>query len=149
MTTPPFQPPARPGVRASDLDRDAAAERLADALADGALTAAEHRARLERALAATTRDELDALTADLPASGSAAARAAERAASARRVADRLRWRKEIGYWVGGAVIMNVLWVAGSLSSGRLEDYWPAWPLGVWAAILLSYVFWPARNGKER
>ncbi|MCP2343275.1 DUF1707 SHOCT-like domain-containing protein [Actinomadura rupiterrae] len=157
MTQPPVQPPfpppagpsARTGVRADDRERDATAERLGDALADGALSAAEYQARLDRALGAATRDELDALTADLPESRSAAVRAAAHAATERRLADRLRWRKEIGYWAGGAVIMNVLWAAGSLSSGRAEDYWPAWPLGIWGAILLSYVFWPERDKKDR
>ncbi|MEV4259168.1 hypothetical protein AB0J52_38925, partial [Spirillospora sp. NPDC049652] len=65
------------------------------------------------------------------------------------VYERLRWRKEILYWIGGAVIMNVLWAAKSLSAGRPEDYWPAWPLGIWGAILLSYVFWPSREAKRR
>ncbi|RMI43357.1 DUF1707 domain-containing protein [Actinomadura harenae] len=136
-------------MRAGDRDRDAVAERLGDALSDGALGAAEYQARLDRALGAVTQDELAALTADLPASGTAGARAAARAETARRRADLLRWRKEILYWIGGAVIMNVIWVAGSISKGHLDTYWPAWPLGIWAAILLSYVFWPERDKRDR
>ncbi|WP_245627480.1 DUF1707 SHOCT-like domain-containing protein [Actinomadura oligospora] len=149
MSSPFAQPPVQPGLRAGDRDRDAVAERLGDALADGALSAAEYQSRLDRALAAVTQDELAALTADLPESRTAGARAAAVAASTRRAADRLRWRKEILYWVGGAVIMTVLWAAKSISQGHLEDYWPAWPLGIWGAILLSYVFWPARDKKNR
>lgn len=146
---PPAGQPVRPGLRASDRDRDTTAERLGDALADGALSAAEYQARLERALGAVTHAELTVLTADLPVSGTAGARAAARAESARRLADRLRWRKELLYWVGGAVIMNVIWAARSISEGRLEDYWPALPLGIWAAILISYVFWPERDKGRR
>ncbi|RFU43203.1 hypothetical protein DZF91_02445, partial [Actinomadura logoneensis] len=82
-------------------------------------------------------------------SRAAGARAAARAETERRRVERLWWRKEVLYWIGGAVIMNVLWAARSLGEGRLEDYWPAWPLGIWAAILLSYVFWPSRETRRR
>ncbi|MEV5572282.1 DUF1707 domain-containing protein [Spirillospora sp. NPDC052269] len=149
MSSPFTQPPVRPGLRAGDRDRDAVAERLGDALADGALSAAEYQARLDRAMGAVTQAELAALTADLPESGTAGARAAAAVASAHRRADRLRARKEVLYWVGGAVIMTVLWAAKSISQGHLEDYWPAWPLGIWGAILLSYVFWPSRDNRNR
>jgi len=65
--------PARPGpawpgpVRASDSDRDAAADALADAVASGRLSLAEHQARLDALYAATTTDQVSAVTADLPA----------------------------------------------------------------------------------
>ncbi len=58
----------QPGaVRASDADRDAAAEALADAVASGRLTLADHNARLDALFAAVTTDQLAAVTADLPA----------------------------------------------------------------------------------
>jgi hypothetical protein len=54
-------------VRASDADRDAAAGLLNAAFAEGRLAADEHGQRLEAAYAARTWQQLDRLTADLPA----------------------------------------------------------------------------------
>src|ERR1700683_4448497 len=54
------------GVRASDADRDAAAEALADAVGAGRLTLAEHSRRLDAMYAAVTTDQVAATVADLP-----------------------------------------------------------------------------------
>jgi hypothetical protein len=51
----------------SDAERDAAAEKLADAVASGRLSLADHEARLEALFAARTQGEVQAVTADLPA----------------------------------------------------------------------------------
>jgi Domain of unknown function (DUF1707) len=59
------QPPE--GLLASDADRDAAASALADAVAAGRLSLAEHNTRLDALFAARTQDEVSAVTADLPA----------------------------------------------------------------------------------
>ncbi len=53
-------------VRASDGERDQVVARLPRHFADGRLTQAELEDRAGAALAARTRDELGALTADLP-----------------------------------------------------------------------------------
>lgn len=54
-------------IRASDADRDAAAEALAEAVASGQLSLAEHNARLDVMFAAVTSDQVAAVTADLAA----------------------------------------------------------------------------------
>jgi len=67
MTGP--QDPAAAGrdqLRAGHADRDRVVEALKDAFADGRLTRDEFGARADRALAARTRADLAALTADLP-----------------------------------------------------------------------------------
>ncbi|MFF1560404.1 DUF1707 domain-containing protein [Streptomyces sp. NPDC058279] len=61
----PAVPPA--GLRASDADRDRIAQLLADALAEGRLTAEEHSDRLDTLYAVKTVGELDVLVRDLPA----------------------------------------------------------------------------------
>ena len=70
---------ARPQLRASHDDRDRAVEILRVAAGDGRLTTAELDERVEAALTARTRDELVAITADLPTvpgqAGSVAAQA--------------------------------------------------------------------------
>jgi hypothetical protein len=56
-----------PSVRASDADRQAAADRLQEAHAEGRLTLEEFEERIERTLAAKTLGDLDVVTRDLPA----------------------------------------------------------------------------------
>jgi hypothetical protein len=56
-----------PAVRASDTERDQAAEILRAAYAEGRLTRAELDERTGAAYAATTRADLSGLTSDLPA----------------------------------------------------------------------------------
>ena len=63
MTDPSPQPET---LRASDVDRQAAVERLEKALAEGRITAEEFRQRTEAAYAATTTAALRPLLADLP-----------------------------------------------------------------------------------
>jgi hypothetical protein len=55
------------GIRASDADRDAAASALADAVAAGRLSLAEHNTRLDALFSAATAGQVAAVTADLPA----------------------------------------------------------------------------------
>ena len=59
-------PALRAGVRASDADRDIAADILCAAVGDGRLTLDELDERLGAALSARTITELAALIADLP-----------------------------------------------------------------------------------
>jgi Domain of unknown function (DUF1707)/Cell wall-active antibiotics response 4TMS YvqF len=64
-----------PQIRASDAERDATIERLRAAAGEGRLTLEELADRIEAATATTTRGELAALTADLPAPGALASSA--------------------------------------------------------------------------
>jgi hypothetical protein len=57
-----------PELRVSDAEREATVVRLREAGGEGRLTLEELADRVERADAAVTRGDLDALTADLPAS---------------------------------------------------------------------------------
>jgi DUF1707 SHOCT-like domain len=71
--TPVWPAAGGPQTLASDADRDAAVGVLNAALAEGRLTADEHDQRLGAAYAARTWQQLDQLTADLPARAAAAA----------------------------------------------------------------------------
>jgi hypothetical protein len=68
MSTPTASPVR---VRASDADRTATVELLQDAITRGLLTHDEGGERMAAAFAATHRDELPPLTADLPAAAPA------------------------------------------------------------------------------
>jgi DUF1707 SHOCT-like domain len=73
---------AAQAIRASDSERDQVVELLHRDFADGRLSQAELEERVGAALAARTRDQLHALTADLPGADARPARPA-------RPADRL------------------------------------------------------------
>jgi hypothetical protein len=60
-----------PELRVSDAEREATVVRLREAGGEGRLTLEELAERVERADAARTRGDLDALTADLPVSSGA------------------------------------------------------------------------------
>jgi Domain of unknown function (DUF1707)/Cell wall-active antibiotics response 4TMS YvqF len=57
-----------PAIRASDAEREAAVTRVRAAAGEGRLTLDELADRIDRALTAATRAELEPLTADLPES---------------------------------------------------------------------------------
>ncbi|MGP3688221.1 DUF1707 SHOCT-like domain-containing protein [Streptomyces sp. IBSNAI002] len=65
----PVPAPAGSELRASDADRDRIAQILADALAEGRLTAEEHSERLDSLYTLKTVGELEVLVRDLPAPG--------------------------------------------------------------------------------
>jgi hypothetical protein len=123
--------PDRSHLRISDADRAAAAERLRIAVDEGRLDLTEYDSRLRSAYAATTYGELEPITADLPAVSVPAVKEPA-AAVARR-----KWLNEWREWLGGAVIMIAIWGTTSLVSGSLHAFWPAIPLGIWAAVLLA------------
>ena len=70
--TPAWPAAGGPQTLASDADRDTAVGLLNAARAEGRLTAEEHDQRLSSAYAARTWQQLDRLTADLPAPPAAA-----------------------------------------------------------------------------
>jgi hypothetical protein len=74
---PASQPPA---MRVGDRDRDAVANRIQDAFAEGRLDDEEFDQRMRAALTARTSADLEALTADLPAAAQRPATAVPAAA---------------------------------------------------------------------
>jgi uncharacterized protein DUF1707 len=130
----------RSHMRISDADRAAAAERLRIAVDEGRLDLTEYDARLRSAYAATTYGELEPITADLPAVTVPAVKEPARAV------ERRKWLNEWREWLGGAVIMIAIWGTTSLVSGSFHAFWPAIPLGIWAAVLLAGVLGNKEKG---
>ena len=81
QSDPPPDSPV-PAVRASDAEREAAVSQLRTAAGEGRLSLDELAERLERALTAVTRADLEPLTRDLPVADAAAAGAPAAAADA-------------------------------------------------------------------
>jgi hypothetical protein len=134
-------------LRASDQDREAVAEVLRQAHAEGRLDYAELDERLTQTFAARTHGELERLTRDLPredrrsvqrpprpAGPAPPARPAGSVPERRRTGPALRtaW-----YVYTVAVSVNlVVWAAVSLSSRDWTYFWPIWVAGPWGVVLL-------------
>ena len=141
----------RADLRASDADRERFVEALSRHHADGRLTTDELAERTERAYAARTLGDLDALATDLPAlPASAPPRPAPptlpprlRPAGPRRAAAKANLLRSIMWYTLLSAFLVVIWaISGS------DVFWPVWPiLGFmlllgWQAVNLWY--WPGR-----
>jgi hypothetical protein len=131
-------------LRASDADREAVAELLREAHAEGRLDYGELDERLTQTYAARTHAELARLTADLPRPDR---RAVERARAARREPARpggqtpaprdSRVLRTAWYaWFCAVAINVVIWAIVSLSSREFIYFWPIWVAGPWGIVLL-------------
>jgi hypothetical protein len=47
------------------------------------------------------------------------------------------WYREWRFWLGGAVILFVIWGVECLRKGGLIWPWPVVPLAIWAAVLVA------------
>ena len=111
------------GMRASDAEREQAADALRERYAAGRLTAEEFGERLDAVYAASTAGELEQLRHDLP--DLPPSPPARRAELQRRQAE---LRGQLLQRAGGSftpfVICTVIWAA----SGATGSFWPAWVL---------------------
>jgi hypothetical protein len=117
MSTPWEGGPER--VRASDGEREEVATILRAAVTEGRLTLEEGDERLARVYAATYRDDLRPLTADLPGGGREALWRTPEALHAMRRRLRLHG--------AGAVLLAGLLIGGWVLSGA-HFFWPLLPL---------------------
>ncbi|BFU45817.1 hypothetical protein KRMM14A1004_40540 [Krasilnikovia sp. MM14-A1004] len=106
-------------LRTSDSEREQVATILRAAMGEGRLNLAEGEERLAAAYAATYRDELTRLTADLPGGGRTALLETPQARSAARRGV----RRHAGFVFVLAFLLLGLWV---LSGAHV--FWPAIPL---------------------
>jgi hypothetical protein len=123
-----------PQLRASDAERDHAAEEIREHFAAGRLTEEELSERLDAAYRATTIGELLALRGDLPPlPASVAVRRTEM--SERRSHLRRRLLQQAGGSFSAFIVCTVIWLA----SGASGQFWP-----IWVAIFPAV--WLLRNG---
>jgi hypothetical protein len=132
----------RAGMRAADVDRQAAADRLRAAMDEGRLDLLEYDTRLATAYSAVTYGDLDQLFTDLPEQ---AARAVAPAGRRPRDVPAL-WSpapvREQGLlarmptplkvlwtiWLAALSINLTVWLLVSISSGEPVYFWPMWLL---------------------
>ncbi|SFC70420.1 protein of unknown function [Micromonospora sediminimaris] len=131
----------RDAMRAADADRQAVAERLRVALDEGRLDLHEYDERLQRAYAARTYAELDALVSDLPVPGGAVLPTPRQPnvpvpAEAGR-GPTARWLVEVWEpWLKVVGIVVTVWAVSSLAAGEVLYFWPGWVAGPWGAVVL-------------
>jgi hypothetical protein len=118
-----------PELRASDAERERAANALRLHAADGRLDAEELEERLTQAYAARTRGELEALSADLPPLP--AARSAPAPGGEVQAGRTFGLAERIGGYAAIMVLLVVIWAATGA-----DYFWPMWPaIGLaWAAF---------------
>jgi len=130
----------RASLRASDADRERFVEALRQHHVDGRLTTEELTERTERAAAARTLGDLDALATDLPPLGPPAPRPAPpahagspeyagpppagRPPGVTRAAARAALYRSILWFGGLAVLMVVIWAMTNFGG----YFWPIWPI---------------------
>lgn len=139
MTKPTEPGPGR--VRASDSEREEYAQILRAAMSEGRLTLEHGEERLAQAYAATYRDELDPLIADLPRG--AAFRTPEYLADARR-----RLRRHRNGVVSVAAVLTGIWLLVAVLAHPMF-FWPIIPIAVLTIGLLKHrrmFSWYAREG---
>lgn len=129
-------------TRVSDADRERTSEHLRRAVGEGRLTLGEVDERLRTAGAAVTRADLAAVTADLPATP----RPAPPVPVTTAVRPPSVWTEEWKGWLGGSLLMVAIWIATSVVSGHLLPFWPAFPVGIWAAVLVTSMLTGRRPG---
>ncbi|MEU1641916.1 DUF1707 domain-containing protein [Micromonospora zamorensis] len=151
----------RDGMRASDSDRTAVADRLRVALNEGRLDLHEYDERLQRAYAARTYAELDGLLTDLPpvASVERSALSPLTPAAPPSVGDRpapvargvtARWLAEVWLpYLKVIAIVVTIWAVTSLLSQDLLYFWPAWVAGPWGAVLAVQTVTGLAGGEPR
>jgi hypothetical protein len=139
--------PGDPKIRASDADRDRTAALLREHHAAGRLTAEEFNERLDKALVAKTRGELDDLMADLPSID--LYRLPDASLQRRPSSGRLPWENRRGggppvppgaaawgTWAAVNTVLFVVWLGAGVISGG--GNWFPWFLFVaipWAIAL--------------
>jgi class 3 adenylate cyclase len=114
-------------LRASDVDRDQAVERLREHFGAGRLTEEEFDARVDRAYASATHGDLDALTFDLPDEPRRAlAPAPKRHVTKQGRALRASFRHH--FWVYALVNLMLIGIWAASGGGY---FWPIWPMLGW------------------
>jgi hypothetical protein len=119
-----------PDLRLSDADREAVADRIRAAAAEGRLTLEEADERQQAAYGAKVEADLAPLTADLPAPPPAPPGRRELTPDARR-----RLLIHVGIALAVVAIVLVRWVAGPVSF-----FWPGGPI-FWIAVSVAGHYW--------
>ena len=119
-------------LRASDVERERAVERLRLHAAEGRLDVEELEKRLQAAFAARTRDDLAALEHDLPAPKA-------------RPREREGFREHLTVFLAVNAGLILIWALTGMGY-----FWPVWPLAGWGIGVLAHSgAWESCGGKGK
>ncbi|HZC12042.1 MAG TPA: DUF1707 domain-containing protein [Mycobacterium sp.] len=126
---------ASPTNRAGDRDRQKAAERLGQALAQGYLQIDEYDERVRAVFQTHTTAQLREILADLPLDR--IRRADPRRHVARMAAARRAVRIHLGAYLAMTAVVLTVWAAVAVTAGAAY-FWPIWPILGGAIGLISH-----------
>lgn len=137
-------------VRAGDDDRRRVTDLLQAHYVAGRLAADELESRVERALAARSLADLDALLADLPATEAASPdRTSADVRTARRERRHHRREKSFHAHATSYLLVMALLVAIWLLTTPGGYFWPIWPMLGWGIGLASHGLAARGRGDQR
>jgi DUF1707 SHOCT-like domain/2TM domain len=122
-------------TRAGDRDRQKAAARLGQALAQGYLQIDEYDERVQAVFQTHNTAQLRELLADLPLDR--IRRADPRRHAARMAAARRAVRIHLGAYLAMAAVVLTVWAAVAVTTGA-SYFWPIWPILGGAIGLISH-----------
>ncbi len=122
-------------ARAGDRDRQKAAARLGQALAQGYLQIDEYDERVQAVFQTHTTAQLRELLADLPLER--IRRADPRRRAARITAARRAVRIHLGAYLAMTAVVLTVWAAVAVATGA-SYFWPIWPILGGAIGLISH-----------
>ncbi len=108
-------------LRVADADREQVIEELREHAGAGRLTSEELEDRIDKAYAASTRADLDAVRADLPISSTSVKLAL--------VKRKGQLRRRVLQEAGGSLAMSLLAVGLWFASGA-GSFWPGWVIAI-------------------
>jgi hypothetical protein len=129
-------------ARAGDSDRQKAAARLGQALAQGYLQLDEYDERVQAVFQTHTTAQLHELLADLPLDR--IRRADPRRRAARMAAARRAVRIHLGAYLAMTAIVLTVWAAVAVTTGA-SYFWPIWPVLGGAIGLISHAMATPRH----
>ncbi len=131
--------PGDPDLRASDVERERAADELGEHLALGRISADELETRLDAVYAARTRGALDEVLRDLPVP----VHVPVHAASQPSPPSPCGWAS----WALTGVVCLLVWLCTSVAHGEAAGFWPVWVIGPWGLVVLARALPRARRGE--
>jgi hypothetical protein len=128
-------------IRASDDERHATIDRLAEHFRAGRITADELEERTSAAQQARTRGDLTRLEADLPSPAGAEPPARAQADDDH---DEGSFREHFGTY---AVVITFLWILWAITGAGYP--WPIWPMLGWGVGIALHWVGGRRGGRRR
>lgn len=141
-----------PNIRVSDADRERTAQLLQEHFSAGRLSQDEFTERMDRAYAAKTIGEIDALLADLPRidlyrlPDATLTRDPRQLPPAGRRGRRSGWRRVWGAWL----VISLICVADWASGAARHTWWPLWVAGSFGLLIGGswLISLPFRSGPQ-